>query len=74
MAKLFDTSKKYTVELDIAEAHTIQNALAVYLKKVDNEDIYEYTQMIGNKINTVYERYASELNNGDYNAPRTAVE
>jgi hypothetical protein len=67
MAKLIDTSKKYTIELDVAEAHTIQQALTLYRKHhVKEEAVYEYTHMIANKVNTVYERYASDLNNGSF--------
>ncbi len=61
MAKLFDTSKKYEVELDMAEAHTIGEALRHYSSafRGDGEDYISELRM---KINTVYERYSSEIN------------
>jgi glutamyl-tRNA reductase len=62
MAKLFEISKKYEVELDIAEAHTIEQALRQYGRDLDKQEIEEYIHELRNKINTVYERYASEIN------------
>ena len=62
MKKLFDISKKYEVELDIAEAHTIEQALKQYGSDEDFQHIEEYISELRTKINTVYERYASEIN------------
>jgi hypothetical protein len=44
MAKLFEISKKYEVELDIAEAHTIEQALMQYGRDLDKQEIEEYIQ------------------------------
>ena len=74
MAKFIDTNKKYRIELDIAEAHTICEALRQYDKNFlsglihygvrgkQDEVLEEYISELRIKINTVYERYASELN------------
>jgi len=64
MAKLFDTSKKYEVELDMAEAHTIGEALRQYSQRdeVSGQKLEEYITELRLKINTVYERYSSEIN------------
>ena len=59
MAKFIDPSKKYEVELDIAEAHTIGEALRQYSERKFQG---EYISELRMKINTVYERYASEIN------------
>tara|TARA_R100000734_G_C3212510_1_gene27093 strand:+ start:293 stop:517 length:225 start_codon:yes stop_codon:yes gene_type:complete len=72
MAKLFDENKKYKIELDIAEAHTISEALRHYGKDTDcvswrtgekGDKVLEgYVSELRTKIHTVHERYASELN------------
>jgi|TARA_R100000084_G_scaffold90526_1_gene44504 hypothetical protein len=59
MTKFIDTNKKYEVELDIAEAHTIGEALRQYSERKFQD---EYISELRMKINTVYERYASEIN------------
>ena len=59
MTKFIDTNKKYEVELDIAEAHTIGEALRLYSERKFQD---EYISELRMKINTVYERYASEIN------------
>jgi hypothetical protein len=61
MTKFIDTNKKYEVELDIAEAHTIGEALRNYSSALRGEH-EDYVSELRVKINTVYERYASEIN------------
>ena len=59
MAKLFKISKKYEVELDVAEAHTIDQALRQYGRDKDflgNQYIQEYISELRTRINTVRDR------------------
>tara|TARA_R100001086_G_C11606130_1_gene194541 strand:- start:72 stop:266 length:195 start_codon:yes stop_codon:yes gene_type:complete len=62
MAKLIDTTKKYNVELDISEQHIICNALNLWEKEGHTEGYEELYRSIYKKIESVFHRYAQEVN------------
>ena len=62
MAKLIDTTKKYNVELDVSEQHIICNALNAWEKAGNTEGYEELYRSIYKKIESVFHRYAQEVN------------
>jgi len=62
MAKLFDNTKKYSVELDISEQHIICNALRAWEREGKTEGYEELYRSIYKKIESVFHRYAQEVN------------